>query len=137
MNHHYQLTDRQLEEQFEDGTFDPSLFSHEAHLRLGWIHIRKYGLLQAEENLCQQIRSFAEQHGAAMKFHTTVTIAAAKALYHFMQKSQSDTFFDFIHEFPRLQFHFREVLGHHYGFDVFREEEARLTYIEPDLLPFS
>jgi hypothetical protein len=40
---HFSLTDIEFENQFENGTLKPELFSHEAHVRLAWIHIKKYG----------------------------------------------------------------------------------------------
>ena len=54
MERHYQLTDNQFETQFADLSMDPTLFSHEAHLRLAWIHIKHHGVDKAIENICSQ-----------------------------------------------------------------------------------
>jgi hypothetical protein len=37
MEQHQYLSDKEFEEQFETCQMNPSIFSHEAHLRLGWI----------------------------------------------------------------------------------------------------
>jgi hypothetical protein len=63
--------------------------------------------------------------------------AAVKMVHHFMQKSKVSTFSDFIEEFPRLKYAFRDLLSMHYGFDVIHNDEAKRIYLEPDLLPFS
>ncbi len=136
MQNHYQLSDNDFEAQFANANLDPAIFSHEAHLRLAWIHLNRYGLRQAEENICAQLVNFVNTIGAADKFNKTLTIAAIKAVHHFMQKSTSDNFADFIEEFPRLKYNFKELLGYHYGFDIFQSERARKEYLEPDLLPF-
>lgn len=133
---HWQFTDDEFEKQFETFQLKPGMFSHEAHLRLAYIHIAKYGAKQAELNMCYQIKGFAESLGGGDKFNKTVTIAAVKAMDHFMKKSTSDNFRDFIKEFPRLLTNFRDLLSQHYGFNVFSDKRAKKEYIEPDLLPF-
>ena len=60
---HRQYTNEQFEQSFSDCSFNASLFSHEAHLRLGFIHIIKYGLPRAIENHCLQIQAFEGMHG--------------------------------------------------------------------------
>ena len=87
--------------------------------------------------MCIQINRFATHHGEADKFNTTVTIAAVKVVYHFMQKSSSDNFTDFIQEFPRLITNFKELLDAHYGFNVFADKTAKKSYVAPDLMAFT
>ena len=137
MEKHYQLTDQQFEQQFKNCTLDPSLFTHEAHLRLAWIHIKKYGEEQAIINVCEQIRRFAENAGAHNKYNETVTIAAIKAVHHFMKRSDTNSFTKLIEEFPGLKNNFKVVIGSHYSIDVFKSGEAKEKYMEPDLLPFT
>ena len=136
MEKHLLLTDDQFEMQLESTTIDPELFSHEAHIRLAWIHIRKYGLEQAIENVQQQIKQFADSQGAFDKFNKTLTVAAVRAVYHFMLKSRSDTFRGFIEEFPQLKTHFKDLMACHYGFDIYQSQLAKTEYLEPDLIPF-
>ncbi|WP_338876731.1 hypothetical protein WBJ53_13840 [Spirosoma sp. SC4-14] len=136
MKTHSALTDPEFEQQFARCLLDPSLFSHEAHLRLAWIHIHNYGVGQAIENITQQLQSFVAALGASDKYNETVTVAAIRAVYHFMLNSNTDTFSDFILENPRLKFNFRELLACHYQTDIFSSERARKQYLEPELLPF-
>lgn len=137
MNHdHYQLSDHQFKSQFGDCTLNPSLFTHEAHLRLAWIHIREHGEEQAVRNICQQIQKFDSTHGDGTKYHKTVTIAAIKIVHHFMKKSNADSFKELISSFPRLRDNFKELLGAHYSFDIFSFNKASIEYIEPDIQSF-
>jgi hypothetical protein len=131
------IDDDAFERMFRKGTLDPALFSHEAHLRLAWIHIRKYGVEKAIDRICRQIIDFAAQQGAAQKYNKTVTIAAVRAVDHFIRKQPIESFQEFIETHPRLKYNFRELLGHHYQFDIFKSERARQEYLEPDLLPFT
>lgn len=136
MNDHLQLTDQEFENQFENLSLKPSLFNHEAHLRLAWIHIHKYGEKKAIENICNQIKQFATHHGDSEKFNTTVTVAAVKAVKHFYSKSTSTSFKNFIQEFPRLKTNFKDLMAAHYKMDIYNSEKAKKEYLDPDLLLF-
>ena len=136
MQNHFFLEDSEFEKQFENCTLDSELFTHEAHIRLAWIHLRKYGEQQAILNICGQLISYTASVGANDKFNKTVTVAAIKAVHHFMQKSKADTFYDFIQEFPRLIYNFRELLAFHYQVDIYNSPQAKQEYLEPDLSPF-
>ncbi len=136
MKTHQSLTDSEFEEQFSDGSLDPVLFTHEAHLRLAWIHISKYGTLQAQETICQQLVRFTENLGASEKFNKTLTIADIKAVDHFMIRSKTDSFTGLLEEFPRLKYRFKELMRAHYQVDIFTSEAAKKEFLEPDLLPF-
>ena len=136
MENHFQLTDSEFANRFENGSLNPKLFSHEAHIRLAWIHIKNYGLDKAIENVDSQLINYTTGLGAGDKYHKTVTVAAVRSVYHFFLKSESDNFKDFIVEFPRLRDNFKDLLDSHYGFDIFKSEAANKEYFDPDLLPF-
>ena len=133
--YHYILTDCQFELHFENCILNPRFFNHEAHLRLAWIHIKKYGVEQAVENVCRQIKRYDKIFGGS-KFNKTVTVAAVRATNHFMQKSRSDNFQDFLLEFPRLKNNFKELIEIHYSMDIFNHPRAGTVYLEPDLVMF-
>lgn len=136
MEPHYQLSDSEFEAQFEAGSLDPTLFSHEAHLRLAWIHVTEHGTEKACTSISKQIKSFATAQGASDKYNETVTIAAVKAVDHFIRRSGSDNFKDFIAEFPQLKTKFKELLGSHYSYNIFQSGPAKKSFQDPDLAPF-
>ena len=136
MEQHFNLTDPEFEKQFEACTLNPELFSHEAHLRLAWLHITQYGQETAIQNITSQLLNFVDFAGAKHKYNHTLTIGAIKAVQHFINKSQSDNFKDFIAEFPRLKYNFKDLMNQHYKVDIFTLEKAKQGFIEPDLMPF-
>ena len=136
MQSHYNYSDTQFIHLLDTCELDPSIFSHEAHLRLAWIHIKNKGIAQAIETVQNQIKNYVEHLGVIDKYNTTLTVAATKAVYHFMLKSQADSFKDFIEEFPRLKYNFKELMAYHYVFDIYNLEQAKTKFLEPDLLPF-
>lgn len=136
MEEHRHLTDAQFEERFANLQFVPSHFTHEAHLRLAWIHVTRYGVEKAVENVCTQIKAMTMHLGIGEKYHATVTEAAVRAVYHFTLKSESDNFPDFINRFPQLKTEFKALLDSHYSIDIFQSAEARQHFQQPDMEPF-
>lgn len=130
------ITDLEFEQLFRDCLIPPSLFSHEAHLRLAWINLQLYGLDKALENVTSCLKNYITHIGAEEKYNATLTIAAVKAVSHFMKKSDSEKFQDFILQFPRLKYQFKELMACHYGFDIYHSAQAKQYFLEPDLLPF-
>lgn len=136
MENHRNLTDFDFMNQFEACIFPSSDFTHEAHLRLAWINISKHGLRKAIPQTERLIIAYVNSLGAESKYHATVTIGAVKAVGHFMNLSQSNTFSDFIDKNSALLTDFKGLLRSHYSFDIFNSEEAKTTFIEPDLQEF-
>ncbi|WP_207211115.1 hypothetical protein [Flagellimonas olearia] len=134
--HHSQLSDEEFVEAFEKASLHPKLFNHEAHIRLAWVYLQKYGEEKAVEKTCAGIAHFDAIYGNGDKFHATITVAAVKAVHHFNKKSKSTNFFDFMEAFPRLKTAFKELLEQHYTPEVLTHEKAKTDYIPPDLLPF-
>lgn len=136
MERHHTLSDKIFETKFADCSLPPSFFTHEAHLRLAWIHLRQYGLAQAISTLRTQIQRYALHYGAKQKYHETITVASVKIMHQFMQDSQAETFADCMAAHPALQQDFMGLLQQHYSIDLLKDANARTTYIEADLRPF-
>ena len=110
MQYHWILTDRQLEINFEHGLLHPRFFTHETHLRLAWIHIRKYGVAQAMLNLCDQISRFDQVSGTGMKYSPSLTITAVKLIGMEMEKFNCSDFKEFISRSPELMYNFKALI---------------------------
>lgn len=136
MRSHHQLSDREFLDQFENCLLIPSLFTHEAHLRLAWLNIELFGLEIAHGKICEQIKRFASHNGAPEMYHHTVTIAAVYAVNHFKKRSTSSTFKQYIIEFPELLTEFKAIINSHYSIDIFQSKKAKKEYIQPDISPF-
>lgn len=134
---HFDLTDAEFERQFAAAQLDPSLFSHEAHLRLAYLHISEYGEELAIANITSQIWRYVQKLGAEDKFNKTLTVAAIKAVHHFMKRSAATDFLSFISELPRLKYNFKELMTAHYALDIYNSPLAKQHFLEPDRLAFT
>ena len=131
------MDDVTFSEQFKSGIFPVEHFTHEAHLRLAWIQLANFAESQAIQNVTDQIKKFVAIHGASDKYHETLTVAAVKTVFHFVQRSKESSFEEFIELFPRLTHNFKDLLNAHYSSNVLYTPEARHKFLEPDLLPYS
>lgn len=133
---HFSFSDDQFEREFRDCTLPPSLFNHEAHLRLAWIHIQKYGIEKAVKNIQKELQEYVAFVGAKDKYHSTLTVSAIRAVDHFVSKSKISSFKEFITAYPQLRNNFKSLIESHYSFNVFNSEKAKREYLEPDLQSF-
>lgn len=136
MTNHFKYSDMDFITNFQQCSISPKIFSHEAHLRLAYIYITDYNIEGAIKSIQDDLKRYVNFWGAKDKYNTTLTIASVKAVYRFMSKSKSTNFKDFILEFPRLKYHFKELLACHYTTDIFNSRKAKTTFLEPELLPF-
>ena len=76
MKSYKELTDLEFENQFKDCTLNPELFTHEAHLRLTWIHINKYGAEKAESSIPSQIIAYVTSLGGKINITLPLRLQA-------------------------------------------------------------
>lgn len=133
---HRKLSDAEFESTFADKTFRPGWFTHEAHLRLAYIHITKYGYATALAHLRDQIKSFAENLGIYDKYHDTVTITAVLMTAEAMDNSDETDFLKLIEGSGAYLLNFKELLKKHYSYDLFKDQRSRDHWVAPDLKPF-
>ena len=136
MINHLDHTEIEFIKAFQDCSLPPTVFNHEAHLRLAWLYLTQLGLDNTILSMQNDLKNYVAHWGASDKYNTTLTIASIHAVHHFLLKSKSNTFSEFITEFPRLKYQFKEVLACHYKTDIFNNKSAKQVYLEPELLPF-
>lgn len=93
-----------------DGSLDPDCFTHEAHIRLAWLSMNTLGFEEACNLICSRIEQFDLLHGDGMKFDSKLTCLAAKIIWDTKLASKSQSFPDFMDEYPDLQMQLRTLL---------------------------
>jgi len=133
---HRKLSDKEFEEAFANKTLKPGWFTHEAHIRLAYIHISKYGYEQALANIRFQIRAFAENLGIYDKYHDTVTIVAVLMTAEAMEQATETDFLSFIEGSGYYLLNFKALLEEHYSYNLFKDHASREAWVLPDLKAF-
>ena len=136
MERHWKVSDSEFEEQFTLNKFRPLWFTHEAHLRLAWIYVTKYGKEIAFEKYSKQLQNFADKYNAEGKYNATVTFASIQIINHYIKNADAYDFQDVINEFSLLKTNFKEIISAYYSDDIFTSKEAKQHILQPDLKSF-
>jgi len=135
MAHLLSPEDRAFCAQVESFTFPPAAFNHRAHLRLAYVYLSEHTTEQSYEFMRDTLRRFLTHHGVDLsKYHETMTRAWILAVRHFMESTSSVESDDgFIEQNPEMLD--SKSLMTHYSSEVIFSDEARATFVEPNLEP--
>jgi hypothetical protein len=127
--------DKQFLARFESLTLEPETFDHQAHLRLAFLCITEEGVERAVERVGRGIRAFAENVGAADKYHQTITEACVRLIGLRLSQQPVSDWQSFLALHPDLVYQAKAVLLHHYSPERLFNAEARTCFVAPDRLP--
>src|ERR671938_1199575 len=86
---------------FEAGTLPNAAFHHRDHLRLTWLYLRRDGPELGAEHVIGSLRHFAAAHGAADRFHLTLTRFWIRLVQHLLEVFPTiERFDDLLAAFP-------------------------------------
>ncbi len=124
------MNDAQFLHHLENGTLHD--LPHRDHLRLAWLYLRADGFDQGGGKIRAAIRQFATAHGAAAKYHETITAFWIYLVYYAITLApEIDSFDAFIAAHDHLLD--ASLLKRHYSADLLRN--SRTVYAPPDLRP--
>ncbi len=130
------ISDKQLLEQFEALTLDPSELNHVSHLCIAWLYLSKFDLREAIEKIAIGTKEYAESLGVYDKFHRTVTEAIVRIVYKRMSKLGKTNFEVFLRYNDDLVDDLKSLLHCHYTEEVLASADARFNYLQPDIKDF-
>ncbi len=127
--------DAELLARFERQGFTRAEWTHAMHLRLGWIHLRRWPFDEAMARVRTGILALNDSNGVANDdhggYHETVTRAWLELIARADDAATSETFL-----LVNKHLSGPDVLLEHYSQDVLMSREARRGWAEPDLLPW-
>src|SRR5215468_2039915 len=108
-------------------------FHHADHVRLAWIYLRDNPLLEAIERFTASLRRFAAHHGAAGKYHETITWAYLLLIHERMQRESAPRDWDdFSAANPDLFDWKPSILQRYYAPHTLASDLARRVFVLPD-----
>lgn len=107
-------------------------FHHREHIRLAWFYVSRLAPEIASRRMCATIRAFADRHGAAGKFHVTITLAWMRLVGVAFRGAPERVIFD---EFAAAQPKLLDarLLANYFSPELLSSEQARVSWVEPDL----
>ena len=130
---HNELSDIEFVRQFENLNLNPEWFSHEAHLRLGWVYSYIYSIEKSEEKIRNAIKNFDGKYGDGTKYHETISVFMLRLIYAREKENISITFSQFKEKNSDLFYKNKTFLAKYYSYDVLNNQQAKVKYHKPDL----
>jgi hypothetical protein len=131
-----QLDDQTFLERFAARDLGPEYFDHRGHLRMAWLHLVNYSLDEAIDRVCKGIRDLAGKFGAPEKYNRTLTEALMRIMAARMNAAPASGFEGFLQHNTDLLQDAQDVLARYYSATRLSSEQARCSWLAPDLAPF-
>jgi len=129
------MTDEEFLRALECCTLPESEFGHYAHVRAGYLYLKKSDFAEALDRIRRSIRAYAAHHGKADQYHETVTVAYLALIQQCVfERGDGGGWATFAQSNPEL---FNpELLGQFYDRDVLESKMARRVFLLPRSKPF-
>ena len=126
-------SDLDLKRSFTDLSLPESAFTHENHLRLGWVYIVSYPLSDAVDLFAEDLKTYATHVGASKKFNMTITWFYIMMINERQQRLAAKSWESFKTNSPKLFAPYKTLLSRRFSDTVLNSEKARLEVVLPDL----
>ena len=111
-------------------------FHHASHLRVAWVYLAEsLSVQQAANKMRDTLRRFAAGAGKPEKYHETITLFWVRLLSSAQAASHGERLEDIVRANPQLLE--KNFLLAYYSAERLFSEEARSSWVEPDLKPVS
>jgi hypothetical protein len=128
------MTDQELMEQFEDGTLPGECFHHREHVRVAFLYLTKYPVLEAIQTFSRALRRFAEARGKSQLYHETITWAHIFLIRERMARAgKSQNWDEFASNNADLLVWKDGILTRYYRAETLTSDLARAVFVLPDL----
>lgn len=127
------IDDDDLLEQFEKCVLPDEGFHHDTHVRVAWLYLRKYPLLEAIATFSTNLKRFAAAGGNPGIYHETITWAYLFIINERMRLLAPQAGWDeFAAANPDLLDWKESILGKYYSREKLQSDLARKTFCLPD-----
>lgn len=130
------MSDDEFIEAFEAAAISRDDWTHEAHIRMGWIYCQQEETCHgATDRARKGIKALNQANSIPAGFyHETVTVAFMMLIWS-RARSGPKTWSDFLTDNHDLIGADSSVLARHYSTTLLESDEARTEYVAPDLQP--
>lgn len=131
------MHDDELLQKFEDTSLPLASFRHEAHVRIAYLYLRQYPVLDVLARFPANLKKFAAHHGQAGLYHQTITWAHLFLIRERLASDQTDastTWAGFKQRNPDLLDRNNPILAKYYAKETLASPAAREHFVMPDRL---
>ncbi len=130
------MSDVELTRALERGDVPAQHFRHASHLHVAWVYLAEsLSVHEAANKMRETLRRFAGAAGKPQKYHETITLFWVHLLAQARAVSRTGRLQDVVEENPQLLE--KNFPLAYYSANRLFSDEARISWIEPDLKPIS
>jgi hypothetical protein len=127
------LQDEEFIEQFESCTLPGECFHHQDHVRLAWLYLCRYTLMDALVKFSEGLKRFALSKGKAGLYHETITLAYIFLIHERLKRCDArQSWQEFADANTDLLDWQNNVLKKLYREETLFSEFARSVFVFPD-----
>ena len=82
--------DEKFIERFEDCTFPAADFHHAAHVKVVWLYLQRYPVLETLHRFSESLKRFATANGKPNLYHETITWAYVFLIHERIERNGRD-----------------------------------------------
>jgi hypothetical protein len=129
------MEDNELLDQFEACALAGETFHHHDHVRVVWLYLRRYSVLETLVKFSAGLKGFASAHGKANLYHETITWVYVFLTHERMERNgRGQSWPEFVETNPDLFDWKNSLLKIYYRDETLRSELARKIFLWPDNL---
>ena len=127
------VLDEELIEKFEDGSLPISLFHHDEHVRIAFLYLLRYPVLEVLERFPTALKRYAAMHGKAGLYHETISWAYIFIINErVLRAGSAPTWEMFRAANADLLDRTAPILGKYYREETISSPAARERFVMPD-----
>ncbi len=127
------MSDEEFIRRFNDCTLPAESFHHADHIRLVWLYLERYSVLETLERFCSGLKRFATANGRARLYHETISWAYVFLIHERVQRiGDSQSWQEFAAANADLFDWQNSILKSLYQDETLRSELARRVFVLPD-----
>ncbi len=128
----YVMNDEEFIRQFEACALPAETFHHEQHVRVVWLYLQRYSVLETLIRFSENLKRFATAKGKPDLYHETITWAYVFLIHERMKRNgQEQSWREFVDENADLFDWRNSILKSYYSDETLRSDLARKTFVFP------
>jgi len=129
------MSDEDFIRNFEAGTLPAESFHHQEHVRVVWLYLLRYSVLETLARFSESLKRFATANGKATLYHETISWAYVFLIHERMARTSGEhTWQEFIDTNGDLFDWKNSILKSYYEEVTLKSDLARQTFVLPDKL---
>lgn len=127
------MTDKEFIERFENCTLPAASFHHREHVRVVWLYLRGYSVLETLDRFSEGLKRFATANGKPNLYHETITWTYVFLIHERIARNGSERSWARFVEANADIFDWKNsILKSYYQEETLRSETARKMFVLPD-----